>query len=114
MENRAPSLNYAHTYSTDSADNAAATITLAAAANVQHVLDRIDVAFDISPAAAVLLTISIAGSVVWTMPLTTAGPAPFLFDGDEKYYTGKNEEMIISLAASGTSGRTGYLNTITH
>lgn len=115
MQNRAPNILYPITVSTDSADNAAASITLAAVEDVQHVLDRIDAGFDKDPpTGGALLTVTVGVTVVWSMPITTGGAAPIPFHGDEKIHTAKNELMTVTLAASGTSGTTGYLNIMTH
>lgn len=110
-----PSPEYIHAYNEDNADNAIASITLAAAEGVFHVLDRIDAGYGAAPTTTPgLLTVSVNGTVVWRMPITAAGSAPYLFDGDAKPYTAVNQAMVIALSASGNAGDSGYVNTITH
>jgi hypothetical protein len=79
----------------------AAVITLAADASQFHVLDWVAWSYDDTPTAG-LLTITIAGTTVFSASITDKGPGIFNFY--HPFYTiTKNQAMVITLASGGGS-----------
>jgi hypothetical protein len=92
--------------------NTAAVVTYAAAAaGISHVITGIDVAYDVAPAAAKLLTITDGGTVIYSTFLTVAGVAHLPFPHPKKGAAAS--AMVITLAAGG-SGVTGVVSVLNH
>lgn len=91
-------------------DDGAVTLTVAAVAGKRWACIHIHAGFDVAPAAAVLLTVSVDGSVVWTMPIFDKVPHEFLFPRGIWASASRNGALVVALAASGSAGRSGYLN----
>lgn len=96
-------------------DNGVSTITLSADPKEVHCLDWMEASFDIAPSAAVALTVTIGGTLRFTTHIADANGHFFHFGDGEKggLHGNMNEALVITLAASGSSGRTGFLNTAT-
>jgi hypothetical protein len=98
-------------FSQATADDAPASLTYAATAGESHVVDYVTACYD-NTAANKALTITVGGTEVWRAYVSSQAGGHFEFP--KGVYTGAmlgdGEALVISLAASGTGGTTGYLS----
>lgn len=89
---------------TDGAAGAAAALTLAAAANVVHVIRKIVVSFSAAPGAVVVLTVVAGSTTIFKAVLPAAAGVAGQFDFEcEKALTRNvvNEAVVVTVAAPG-------------
>lgn len=85
----------------------AAVVTLAAVAGKRNVLGRITGSYSAAPTGGLLTVEDGAGTVVWRVAITAAGPFDFAFDPPQHGST--NTAMIVTLA-SGAGSVEGLVN----
>jgi hypothetical protein len=97
----------------DSADNAAATVTVAASTTEYWAVRRIDYSFDVLPTTALTMTISFGGVTKWKIDLElTINPRHIDFFENPIHNAQKvNEAMVVTLSAGG-AGKISALNVV--
>lgn len=88
-------------------DNTAAVITISALAEERWAVIQIFGSYDATPTGG-KVTVTSAGVTIFEIDLPAAGPFNGLL-GDAPIQGGKNEDVVITLAAGG-SGKIGKLN----
>lgn len=96
------------------AANTEATLTLAAATGVTHVLTTLLASYDGAPAAAKELSVTVGATKRFSTWISAAGAYPFTFEEGLYGAATGNEAMVISLPASGDAGVKGSISIITH
>ena len=103
-------------FTSASADNSAATVTLAAVAGKKHIVRFVSYYYDTVPAAgdrALTIAWTLGGvAKTYTATIQTAGAAAMVpLQFPEGFITGDvNTAVTITLAASGTGGSVGFVN----
>lgn len=77
------------------------TITKTGTTGTVHVLDWMVASFNETPTAAAALTVTIGGTVVFNVDISTAGPHSFTFPGG--MYGVLGNALIVSMAVGGGS-----------
>ncbi len=91
----------------------AAVVTYAAVAGKRHVISGVHFGYSEAPAAGAVIKIEdVAGTIVYQLPVTAAGPAPINFP-DPIVSAAVNTALIITLTSGGGTC-TGYLNVLGH
>lgn len=76
--------------------NTAAVVTLAATTNRQHVVHGVQWSYSVDPTGG-KLTITVNGSTVWEVDVTSSGPGGFSCE----IPGGTNQAIVVTLAAGG-------------
>lgn len=93
-------------WGTDSDENDASTVTLAAATGVRHAIAEIFAGYDDIPAAVKVLTVT-DGTTTLSFPIINGETRHFVFD---RGFLGAEGAAVTVTLPAGGAGITGYLN----